>query len=172
MPKSVKTVGLLLAAVSAFVLTGSIMGLFIADCLQERADSIGASPFYRQTLSYGKPIALLFIVLSLGSGLAGVFIARHKNWARVLGQAVALLYLAYLWHQALFVAGGAGGHAACTVLASLPLLLLVRYLGKEQVRSCFKAAVKKDRSAKILYVLHPAFRKGNFPLRRRQRETD
>ncbi|CAM3656356.1 hypothetical protein POKO110462_14075 [Pontibacter korlensis] len=119
------------------MLAVSLAGFFLVDFLPIRADSVGESPFYHQTLHHGKLISLLFTVLSLSSLLTGLFIARCKNWARVLGRAIALVYLTYIWHQALFIAGGTGVDIARGLLGSIPLLLLIGYLGRKEVKNHF-----------------------------------
>lgn len=138
MPNSIKSAGTLIATVSALLLAGSVAGFFMVDCLPVRTGDAVESALYHQTLKYGKAVALMFILLSVGSFLAGVFIARNKNWARVLMQYIAVVYLAYIWHQTLFVASGTESSLARGVLGSIPLLLLIRFLNKKQVKGRFR----------------------------------
>ena len=131
-----------MAIASALMVLSSLAGLFMIENLKEAVNDSEEVPFFTQTLAYAKPIALLSIILALGSLVAGIFMTRYKNWSRVLAQVIAALYLLFIWCQSIFIApnnpfdkGDFGIEQLIgALLWTVPIVLFIRYLNKEKVK--------------------------------------
>ncbi|MCX2742155.1 hypothetical protein [Pontibacter anaerobius] len=144
--KSIRTVGIVLIVVSSLIIISSLIGLFyLVDLIAEGASEFEEVPYESHMLSYAKPVAVVSLALGLGFFVAGIFITLYKNWARVLAQVFAVLYLISLWYQAIFIApynpfdkGEFGVEQAFgALLWSFPIVLLIRYLSREKVKNHF-----------------------------------
>ncbi len=144
--KSIRTVGIVLIVISSLTIISGLIGLFyLGDFIAEGAREFEEVPYEREKLSYAKPFAMVSVTLGLGFLVAGVFIMSYKNWARILAQAFAVLYLINFWYQAIFIApnnpfdkGELGIEQIIGALVwSVPIILLIRYLNKEKVKNNF-----------------------------------
>lgn len=144
-PKAIKTIGIVVAALSALTIISSVLGLTMANHLTEGTYMIEGIPNNEQPLAHVKSMAILSIVISLCFLVAGIFIIRYRNWARVLAQVVAALYLIIFWYLAIFIApnnpfdkGKFGIEQTIgPLLWSIPVILLIRYLNRENVKNHF-----------------------------------
>lgn len=144
-PKSIRTIGIVLAVVSIMVVLSNIGGLFMIDHLTEGGTKTEEVSYYDQSVVYAKPIALISSALALGFLVAGIFITRYKDWARVLSQIVAVLYLILLWYISVFIApynlfdkGEFGVEQLIGMLIwSVPVVFLIGYLNKEKIKNHF-----------------------------------
>lgn len=144
-PKSIRTIGIVLAVVSVLIVLSNIGGLFMVDHLTEGGSNTEEIPYYARTLVYAKPVAIISSALALGFLVAGIFITRYKNWARVLAQIVAVFYLIYFCYQSVFIApynpfdkGEFGVEQLVGMLIwSVPVVFLIVYLNKEKIKNHF-----------------------------------
>lgn len=144
-PKSIRTIGIVIAVISALTILSNLLGLLLANTLLVSAKYIEEVPYLNENLTYVKPIALLSTAIFVVAFVAGVFIMRYKNWARKLVQIIVVIYLLFFWYQAVFIApnnpfdkGEFGFENLIGALVwSVPIILLVTYLNKEKVKSHF-----------------------------------
>ncbi|MFC5269636.1 hypothetical protein [Adhaeribacter terreus] len=143
--KTIKIIGIVLIIISTLEILSTISGLFMFDYLIEVEYNIEKSHFYDQTVEFVKPIAIISIGFALSFLVIGVFLIRYRNWARVLLQVVATLYLVSVWCQSIFIAphnffdnGKLGiDHIIGALIWSVPIILLIRYLKQEKVKNHF-----------------------------------
>ncbi|MCJ8166663.1 hypothetical protein MKJ04_17590 [Pontibacter sp. E15-1] len=144
--KSIRVVGIVLIVLSSLTIITSLIGLvYVIDFIAEGISKVEDLSYEGQMLSYAKPIAVISVALGLGFLVAGIFIMYYKNWARILAQAFAVLYLINFWYQAVFIApynpfdkGEFGLEQLLgALLWSVPILLLIRFLRKEDVKNHF-----------------------------------
>jgi hypothetical protein len=144
-PRSIRTIGIVLAVVSILVVLSNIGGFFMIDYLTEGRTNTEEIPYYAQSVDYAKPIAMVSSALALGFLVAGIFITRYKNWARVLAQIVAVFYLLLFWYQSVFIApynpfdkGEFGVEQLIGMLIwSVPVAFLIVYLNREEIKNHF-----------------------------------
>ncbi|TPE44728.1 hypothetical protein [Pontibacter mangrovi] len=144
--KSIRSIGIALIAVSSLTIISSLFGLlYWIDFITEKASNFDQVPYESHMLSFAKPIAVISLTFGLGFLVVGIFITLYKNWARVLAQVLAVLYLINFWYQAIFIApynpfdkGEIGiDQVLGALLWSVPFILLIRYLNKDKVKSHF-----------------------------------
>jgi hypothetical protein len=143
-PKSIRTLGIALAIISTLGVLGNIGSLFMLDHVNEVVSN-AEIPYYPQALSYARPVAILTIVLASVMLVAGVYIVHYKNWARVLIQVVAVVYLLFFWYQSIFILpynpfdkGEFGMEQLIgALIISVLIVLLIRYLNKEKIKNHF-----------------------------------
>ena len=144
-PKSIKTIGIIVAVISAFSILSNISGLFMFDFLAQSISATEENPYSTQSLAYIKPLAILSIIISLGFLMAGFFIMQNKKRARILVLIFAVPALISIWYQAFFIApynpfdrGELSlEHVIEAVLYSAPIIFLIKYLNKEKIKNHF-----------------------------------
>lgn len=144
-PKSVRTVGIILAVFSAFMILNGVLGFFMIDFLLDSFSDWEALPENKNLFNYIKPLLILSIIIGLIFLVAGIFIARYKAWARMLAQVIAVLYLLSIWYIAIFLAPynpfDRGVLSIDSFVGplfwSIPIILLIRFLNKEKVKILF-----------------------------------
>ena len=143
---SIRKVGIILIVISSLsIISGFLALVYFVDFIAEETSKFEEVPYEREMLSYAKPTAVVSVALSLGFLVAGIFIMFYKNWARILAQTFAVLWLSSLWYHAIFIApnnpfdrGELGIEQILgAFLWSLPIVLLIRYLNKEKVKNHF-----------------------------------
>ena len=144
-PKSISTIGIVLAVLSVLVVVSNIWGLLMFENIIEGGNNIEEIPYYAQSFAYVKPIAIISSSLASGLLIAGIFITRYKNWARVLAQIVATVYLLFFWYLSVFIApynpfdkGEFGIEQLIGMLVwSVSVVFLIMYLNKEKIKNHF-----------------------------------
>jgi len=144
-PKSIRIIGIVLAVLSVLAVVSNLLGLLMFENITEGGNSTEDIPYYAQSLAYIKPIAIISAVLASGLLIAGIFITRYKNWARLLAQIVATVYLLFFWYLSIFIApfnsfdkGEFGIEQLIGMLVwTVPVVFLIMYLNRENIKNHF-----------------------------------
>jgi hypothetical protein len=127
-----------MALLSGLILMSNVAGLIVSQTLK-----ISVDEYFNQVKGYTPFVAAAGIVLSLSLVVAGIFLAKYRNWARTLAIGVSVLYLLYVWGQAIFLAPynpvdkGAHtfDHFMMALIWSIPFLLLIKFLTSRKVKN-------------------------------------
>ncbi|AMM50792.1 hypothetical protein TH61_05820 [Rufibacter sp. DG15C] len=116
----------------------NVVGLIVSQTLKITIDEYSS-----QVRAFAPFVATAGIVLSLSLLVAGIFLAKYRNWARTLAIGVSVLYLLYVWGQAIFLAPynpfdkgeHTFDHFMMALIWSIPFLLLIKFLTSRKVRN-------------------------------------
>lgn len=151
-PKSVKSVGLIVAILSGFIVISNGMGILafsiigVRDQLSSSTESKG---FNLPAFLFENYIAMCFIIITIGilCFLGGLNIRRYKLWANRLVTCISLILIIIIWvimmSLSAIISGSQGlelyrvGIIANGVIWSTPIGLLIWFLNRKKIKKHF-----------------------------------
>ncbi|MGS2764625.1 hypothetical protein [Sinomicrobium sp. M5D2P9] len=150
-PKSIKTIGLLIAVFSGFIIFSNAMGALtwavmgIGEDLNnpntENADPIAL------LFSHYMELCLIMLLIGVAYLIGGIFIRKYKLWANRMVSILSVLLILVIWGLMIAISVSTGqqdgmeifryGAVFSALFWSVPLGLLVWFLNKRKIKKHF-----------------------------------
>jgi len=138
-PKSIKTLGIAIAAISGAIIFSNGSGLLMMNLLPTEG-----SPMQDPLFANFNYIAGTALIFALGFLISGLFISRYKNWARKMGQLIAGLIVIGIWALMIFMNTNSVLEEPFSFFPlfvalfwSIPPIILIFYLNKDKIKQHF-----------------------------------
>ena len=147
-PKSVKTIGLVIIFFSFFIMLSNLGGMFAWSSMENVTFSTDEDFRYINFI-FNNYVKICAIMLAIGSlfMISGIYFRKYELWAWKLLFAISIILIIAIWLimllLATYVSQVSGlwffvvGCIINAIIWSTPLILLIRYLRKNEIRKHF-----------------------------------
>jgi hypothetical protein len=150
-PKSIKTIGLLVAIFSGFIIFSNGMGALAwsAMGMGEDINSQNAESSDPVSFLFSHYIEMCLIMLFLGTAylIGGIFIRKYKLWANQMVSGLSVLIILIIWGLMIVISISTGeqdnlelfsyGALINALVWSTPVALLIWFLNKNKIKKHF-----------------------------------
>lgn len=149
-PESIRTVGLIIAIFSGFIILSNGIGAVAYSVIATRegaAEAPGPDNVLTFILAHYVEICLLMVVLGFVYLYAAINLRKYRHWANKLVSAISLFLIIFIWTTLLGVFSSVEGTdewrllqlaaIASAIVWSTPLGLLIWFLSRENIKKHF-----------------------------------
>lgn len=142
-PTFIRTLGIVIAAFSGLIVFSNLMGLVVKMLMSGIEQPSEPPPFDDPLFRYFDTIAIIGLAMGLLLLGGGIYIAKYKNWARLLVIITSIVLILAAWVLMYFISVSApeGIFKYWPFIVALgwsaPIVLLIWYLNKGNVKKHF-----------------------------------
>lgn len=148
-PKSIQTVGLIVVIISSFTIVANSGGFLVASLFPLKFKSVGQNVNLLAIIfAHYRQMCLMMITIGVLYLVSGLYLRKFKLWANRLMTIVSVILILVIWSSMIAVYLAVlkiheirlfGLFAIFSaVIWSVPIILLIRFLNKNRIKSFFE----------------------------------
>lgn len=148
-PKSIKTIGLVVTIISAFIVVSNSLGALVASLIgfSDEVDTSGGLDSFSFIISYYIEVCLFMIIIGLFYLLSGMFIQRYKLWANRFATLISIIQIIFVWIVMFVLASSVANEAdmqlfkfgaiVTAIFWTIPFGFFIWFLNKKGIKEYF-----------------------------------